>query len=127
MDASKYDYSTFKSVNSSLKHCFKMSKTKTVCTNESSIIKERQDIYCMRTIYDIDPKDCKKIYENQCLIHDEDNSFKQSVACRKLILNLRFNEYDFHHRTSCFKKGREYHANLPMMIWRKKHQLSSIK
>ena len=118
IDDSKDEYSTVKIVNNSLKHWYKMSKEKsTLCTNDFPMMKERQDIYCMRSIYDFDPKDCKKIFYNEYVVHDEDDSFDQSVACRKRILNLRFNEHDFYHRPSCFKKGCECRANLPMMMW----------
>ena len=124
IDDSKDEYSTVKIVNNSLKHWYKMSKEKsTLCTNDFPMMKERQDIYCMRSIYDFDPKDCKKIFENEYLVHNEDDSFDQSVACRKRILNLRFNEHDFYHRPSCFKKGCECRVNLSLMICLK-HQLN---
>ena len=50
------------------------------------------------------------------MVHSEDEKFDQSVTCRKTILNLRFNEHDFYYRPSCFKKGCECRANLPMMM-----------
>ena len=101
VDDSKNEYSTVKIVNNALKHWYKISKEKSsLSTNDFPIPKNRQDIYCMRSIYDIDPKDYKMIFENKHLVHNEDEKFNQSVACRKTILNLRFNEHDFYHRPS---------------------------
>ena len=45
-------------------------------------------------------------------------NFEDAVECIRMILNLRFNEHDNYHRSSCFKKGCECRANLPMMMWK---------
>ena len=44
-------------------------------------------------------------------------NFEQSVDSRRTLLNLRFNEHDCYHRASCFKKGCECRAKLPMLLW----------
>ena len=61
--------------------------------------KERQDIYCMRSIYDISSSSWCKYFNNKNV-----KDFDKSVKCRQTILNLRFNEHDCFHRASCFKK-----------------------
>ena len=63
------------------------------------MIKERQDIYCMRSIYDISSKSwCENSSDQNLGTLD----FTKIVGCRNILLNLRLNEHDYFHRASCF-------------------------
>ena len=77
------------------------------------MIKERQDMHCIRSVYDISSK-CWCEYESKNNLGVLE--FSKIVECRYMILNLRFNERDYGHRASCFKKGCECRFFLPMMI-----------
>ena len=85
--------------------------------------KERQEMYCIRTIYDIDSDNwnhisidpSKRLVKKSRL--NGGINFEQSIDSIRTLLNLRFNEHDCYHRASCFKKGCECRAKLPMLLW----------
>ena len=63
------------------------------------MIKKRQDMHCMRSVYNI---------RSECWCENESNNTlgvlesSKMVECRNMLLNLRFNEHDYGHRVSCF-------------------------
>ena len=63
------------------------------------ISREKLDIYAYRTVYDIRWNNNKDI--------------KQNDNIRTCMLHYRFDEHDWRHRPSCFKKGCECRANFP--------------
>ena len=99
-------------VNNALQQWYKFSKDEMNLLSHFPMIKERQDIYCMRSIYDISSKSwCENSSDQNLGTLD----FTKIVGCRNTLLNLRFNEHDYFHRASCFKKGCECRFFLPMM------------
>jgi hypothetical protein len=53
----------------------------------------------------------------------DDSTFWTNDTVRKLILKLRFDEHDWKHRASCFKKGKECRANMPVQSCSNTHLL----
>ena len=62
-----------------------------MCTED--ITKEQMDIICMRHVYDYD-----EMVENY--FHGD---VLMNRKLRETFLAMKFDEHDFHHRSSCFK------------------------
>ena len=79
------------------------------------LMSERLDLFCQRHPYDYV---CGRI---QTRGHDlgnisiDDNLFWSDEAVREILLHRRYDEHDFNHRPSCFKKGVECRAALPKL------------
>ena len=91
----KNGYSTVDIVNNALERWYEISDNKSELVIEGFPMKrERQDVYCMRSIYDFDSISCEKMLQSSFETTNEEvlkarigMNFGDSVECRKLILN----------------------------------------
>ena len=75
-----------------------------MCTED--ITKEQMDIICMRHVYDYD-----EMVENY--FHGD---VLMNRKLREIFLAMKFDEHDFHHRSSCFKKSDKCRFEYPKEI-----------